>query len=330
VGKRAFLLGGTGKTGRVLASRLAEDGWDVVLASRGEREVPAHFEHVRVDRANPDALRDALGNGADVLVDFVAFEPGQAEQLLSLRDLVGSLVVLSSGAVYDYDGQRPLPVPVPEDYRTVEPGSDTYASNKAALERALLEQDVLPATLLRAGAIYGPGDTASREWWFVKRVLDGRRFVPLAYRGASRFHPVSVHTLAELIRLAAERPGTRVLNAGDPEAPTVLEIARAIGGVLEHEWVEILLDGPPHNEVVGDSPWGAPHPWVLDMTEAELRLRYRPVTSYERAVPETVQWLIEVTRDQDWREALPRVAEYYANLFDYDAEDAYLRRLTEP
>ena len=335
----AFLIGGTGKTGRVLARRLAESGWNVVLASRGEAEPPQGFQHRRLDRSDTKALRDALGSGVDAIVDFAAFEPEHADQLVSLRDLARSLVVVSSASVYAdprgislddvREGAVPeFPVPIPERNPTVARGAGTYASKKAEIEQRLLSQRDVPATLVRAGAIYGPGDTSSREWHFVKRALDGRRVIVLAHRGASRFHPVSVHNLAELLRLAVERPGTRVLNAGDPEPPTVLEISRAIAAAMEHEWTEVLLEGPPVDDVVGGNPWGTPRPWVLDMTEAELQLRYRPVTTYEKAVPETCAWLVETTRDRDWREALPWVAEHYAKLLDYDAEDAYLRSVT--
>lgn len=333
--RRAFLLGGTGKTGRVLAQRLLETGWDVQLASRGERAVEASKDArlVKLDRSNDDALRAALGGGIDVLVDFVAFEPKHAEQLLSLRGLTRSLVVVSSAAVYADEEGRPLDdaVRLTERTRTVAAGNDTYASKKVAIERALLGQDAVPTTIVRPGAIYGPGDLGSREWHFVKRALDGRRVVVLAHSGESRFQPTSVHNLAELMRLAAERPGRRVLNCGDPEAPTVLEIGRAIGAAMNHEWAEVLLAGPPRDGVVGDSPWGVPGSFVLDMTEAEFELGYRPITTYEKAVPETCEWLIGATRERDWREVLPALAEHDEHdgkLFDYEAEDAFVRGLT--
>jgi nucleoside-diphosphate-sugar epimerase len=336
--QRAFLLGATGKTGRRLATVLGERGWDVVVASRGERPVPEDVDHVRVDRNNDEALREALAGGVDVLVDFVAFEPEHAEQLLALRDLVGSVVVVSTGAVYADANGRSLeevregeviefPVPIPERQPTVALGKDTYSSKKAAIERRLLDQNGLPATLVRAGAIYGPGDINSREWHFVKRALDGRRVIVLSYRGTSRFHPVAVDNLAELLRLAVERPATRVVNAGDPDPPSVLEISRMIAARMEHEWEEVLLPGAPHNEIVGASPWGVPRPWVMDMAEAELQLAYRPVTTYARAVGPTVDWLIETTEGRDWRDVLPVAAEVYAKLFDYEAEDEFIRGL---
>jgi nucleoside-diphosphate-sugar epimerase len=338
--RRAFLLGGTGKTGVVLARRLLASGWEVTLASRGERPVEASLEplHVEFDRADDTALRTALGDGVDVLVDFVAFEPAHAEQLVGLAGLVRSLVVLSSASVYAdaaglsiedvRDGEFPrFRIPLTERGPTVPPGDDTYSTRKRAIERALLANDAIPATLIRAGAIYGPGDVASREWYFVKRVVDGRRVVVLSHRGESRFHPVSVHNLAELMRLAVERPGGRVLNAADPDAPTASEIGRHVAAAMGHELAEVVFDGPPRGSV-GDHPWGVPRPFVLDMTEAEFEVGYRPVTTYEKAVKETCEWLVAATDGRDWREVLPTAARHYSDQFDYAAEDEFVRGLT--
>jgi nucleoside-diphosphate-sugar epimerase len=281
-------------------------------------------------------VRAALGSGVDVLVDFVAFEREHAEQLLALRDLVGSLVVLSSASVYSDDRGRTMdeadspddfpdyPVPIRErDQPTVPPGDASYSTKKAAIEQVLLEQDAAPATLIRAGAIYGPGGSV-REWYFVKRALDGRRYVLLGNRGEARFNPASTENLAELIWLAAERPGRRVLNGGDPGPPTLLEISRAVAAALDHTWTEVLL--PTLNEPC-ETPWSAPKPVVLDMTEAGFELGYRPVTTYERAVGATCEWLVEATRDRSWEELMPRMAEYLAKSFDYVAEDDLLHRL---
>jgi nucleoside-diphosphate-sugar epimerase len=336
VARRAFLLGGSGQTGRALIPRLRERGWDVVVGSRGQREVPADVEHVEVDRGDGAALRQALGKGADVLVDFVAFDREHAEQLLSLRDLVGSLIVLSSASVYTdqsgrtFDeaktpGQFPsFPVPIRERGQpTVAPGDESYSTKKASIEQLLLGQDVLPATLVRAGAIYGPGGSV-REWYFVKRVLDRRRYVLLGNRGKSRFHPISTNNLAELIWLASERPGRRVLNAGDPGPPTLLEISRAIAGAMNHEWTEVLL--PTLGEPC-ETPWTGPKPVVLDMTDAAFEVGYRPVTTYERAVRATCDWLVEATKERPWQELMPRMAQYMQDSFDYAAEDEFLRGL---
>ncbi|MBD0328774.1 MAG: NAD-dependent epimerase/dehydratase family protein [Thermoleophilia bacterium] len=323
--------------GRAVVPRLRDVGWDVTLGSRGEREHAPGLEGARfapVDRREPGSLERAVADGADVLVDVLAMRPADAEQLLGLAGRVGSLVAISTASVYAGTDGRVLddmqgpddfpdyPVPIPESQPTAPPGESTYSREKAAMERLLLEQDALPATVVRPCAIHGPGDRQAREWFFVKRALDRRPYVVLAYRGASRFHTTSSANLGELVRLAAERPGTRAVNCGDPEPPTVLEIGRSVARILDHEWVEVLLAG---GEEVGGTPWSAPAPLVVDMTAADHELGYRPVTRYDEWLERTVEYLVAATRDRPWQAAFPVGARYLR--FDYEAEDACVRSL---
>jgi nucleoside-diphosphate-sugar epimerase len=320
--------------GRAVVPRLLEAGWEVTIGSRGERALAPELEGARtveVDRRERGSLEAAVGE-TDVLVDVISMRPADGEQLLALAGRVGSLVAISTASVYTDaagrvldDGDFPdYPVPIAESQPTVEPGEPTYSREKAALEQLLLEQDRVPATVIRPCAIHGPGDRQAREWYFVKRAVDRRPYVPIAYGGASRFHTTSHENLGELISLACERPGTRALNCGDPDAPTVLEIARTLARVLEHERAELLLPGPPADGV-GATPWSAPRPLVVDMRAAERDLGYRPLVRYEQSVERTVEYLLAATRERDWREAFPVGARYLR--FDYEAEDAFLRSL---
>jgi nucleoside-diphosphate-sugar epimerase len=308
----------------------------VTVGSRGEREVPNGVRHVKVDRADSAALEQTT-NGVDVLVDVIPFTSADAEQLLALAPRVGALIAISSASVYTDDEGRSLdeatgpdglprlPVPIAESQPTLAPGDASYSTGKAAIEQALLERSPAPATIIRPCAIYGPGDRQAREWHFVKRVLDGRELVVLAYGGESRFHTTSSENLGALIRCCAERPGTRVLNCGDPDPPTLLEISSAVASAMEHDWDETLLAGEPRG-VVGRTPWSVPdsHAFVVDMSAAEREVGYRPVTDYRDGVRAACEWLVEATRGKDWRDVLPSHARYYGELFDYAAEDAYL------
>jgi nucleoside-diphosphate-sugar epimerase len=308
-------------------------GWDVTIASRGQRVAPEGLRHVTLDRADTAALEQTV-DGTDVLVDVIPFTPADAEQLLALGRRVGAVIAISSASVYtDQEGRSldeatgpedlpQLPVPIPESQPTLPAGDATYSTGKSAIEHALLERSPVPATVIRPCAIYGPGDRQAREWHFVKRILDGRDVVVLAYGGRSHFHTTAAENLGELIRCCAERPGTRALNCGDPDPPTLLEISRAIAAALDHEWREILLPGDPEGSV-GKTPWSVPdsHPFLVDMSAAEREVGYRPVTNYPDGVRVACEWLVEATRGQDWREVLPSHARYYGELFDYDVED---------
>ncbi|MEV6551447.1 NAD-dependent epimerase/dehydratase family protein [Streptomyces sp. NPDC051597] len=333
----AFVIGATGQIGRVAVRVLAEDGWEVRAASRGGGSDPHWPDGVRplaLDRDAEGGLAAALGDGCDVLVDMVAYDGGHARQLASLTDRIGSAVVISSGAVYEDgrgrsfdtqgepDGSPCYPLPIPESLGTVAPGGRTYGTRKIALERELLASE-LPSTLLRAGAVHGPHCRAPRELFFVKRALDRRPVRILAYGGASRFHPAHVANIAELIRLAALRPGSRVLNAADPQAPTVAEIGAAIYEVLGVRSETVTVEGAPEAGTVGLTPWSAPHPVVYDMSAAERELGYRPVTGYAQSLPGTVASIADRLGGGDWREAFPGMSAY-PDLFDYAAEDAWL------
>ncbi|MCX5365399.1 NAD(P)-dependent oxidoreductase [Streptomyces sp. NBC_00124] len=337
--RRAVVIGATGQIGRAAVGALARDGWEVTAVSRGggrDESWPGEVRVARADREDDTALAAAVGDGCDVLVDMVAYGAAHARQLTGLADRVGSAVVISSVSVYEDDKGRNFdtqdepdgfpeyPVRITEDQRTVQPGEQSYSTRKAALERELLGVgERLPTTLLRAGAIHGPHCRTPRELWFVKRNLDGRARRVLAYGGRSRFHPASVHNIAELVRLAAARPGTRVLNAVDPDAPTVAEIARAIDAVMGVEREDVLVDGPPPSPTVGGTPWSVPVPVVCDMTAAERELGYRAVVRYAQTLPETVAWIEGHLAGRDWREAYPKMAQSYGDLFDYAAEDAW-------
>jgi nucleoside-diphosphate-sugar epimerase len=329
--RRAFVIGGTSCVGGAIDRALADAGWDVTVAARHAGQ---GNDVVVLDRDEDGALE--VANGFDLLVDVIPFEAAHAEQLLALD--VGAIVAISSASVYADEQGRTLdeaqgvddfpdfPVPIPETQPTVEPGDETYSTKKAKLERILLENGRVPAVVVRPCAIYGRGDRMAREWFFVKRALDRRPYVVLTNRGAGHFHTTAAENIGELVRLLAAQPRTDVFNCGDPDPPTVLEIARAGGETAGHRFTEVLLPEPGGRGEVGQTPWSAPKPLLVDMAKAERELGYRPKTTWADALPRQVEWLIEATRDRDWREVLPRGAEYLK--FDYEAEDELVRSLS--
>jgi nucleoside-diphosphate-sugar epimerase len=339
--KKAFILGGTGQVGYAAAWALAEAGWHIKVGSR--RGKPAELwpselgvESVTVDRADTAALAAALGDGCDLLLDCAAFTAEHGRQLLSFADRIGSAIVISSIVVYveaafrDAEGGpgqwRSLPSGFTEEHPTMCASPDSYAGKKLALEQTLLSADSFPVTILRPGFIYGPYSHLPREWYFVKRALDERPYRILSYGGRSQFHPTAAVNLAELIRLAAEQPGSRILNAGDPEPPTVQDIGEAISSVLGHRAENVLIDGQPPGPAIGDTPWSAPEPVIMDMSKAAA-LGYQPKARYADAVESAVRWMVDSVAGRDWQEAFPY---FYANqgeeAFDYRAEDDWLGR----
>lgn len=339
--RHAFVVGGTGQIGRAVALHLLNQGWHVTASSRGHRphvdDLVARGAKIAIlDREAPGALAHGLADGADVIIDTTAYTRAHAEQLLEIEADVGAFVVISSSSVYCDAAGRTLdeaaqsgfpdfPTPITESQSTVDPGPSTYSTRKVELEQRLLEQARRPVTILRPCAIHGPHSTHPREFWFVKRMLDGRRVIPLAYRGESRFHTSAVANIAALISAAINDPATRVLNAADPEILTVKEIGEAIAEHLGYDGTILPINTRDENgnAAVGWSPWSVPAPFTLN-TDAAAALGYKPVTTYRNSVAETCDWLIG-QNGADWQEKFPILADYPRELFDYAAEDEFLK-----
>jgi nucleoside-diphosphate-sugar epimerase len=187
-----------------------------------------------------------------------------------------------------------------------------YGANKVAAEQVLLESR-LPVTVLRPSKIHGAGAARPREWVFVRRALDRRPVVFLAHRGAGVDHTTAAANIAALIETVAAKPGARILNSADPEAPSALEISRTVARLLEHDREEVLLD----DDSLGRTPWDAPHPLVLDLTAAAA-LGYVPAGDYASTVAEEIEWLVAAER-------VPAPDDpFFAPFLDYAAEDRYL------
>jgi nucleoside-diphosphate-sugar epimerase len=222
--------------------------------------------------------------------------------------------------------------PIHETQATMAPGAgdyetpEGYGANKVAAEHILLDSG-LPITVLRPSKIHGAGAVRPREWVFVKRVLDSRHVVVLARAGRGVDHTTAAVNIAALVETVAAKPGRRVLNSADPDAPSGLAIARAIAMHLDHDWEEVLLEREAAG-TVGRHPWDVPHPIVLDTTAARA-LGYVPVGDYAATVAEAVDWLVSAARGGEGAAKLPGPDdEFFAPFLDYAAEDVYLAGIT--
>ncbi|MGC2192757.1 MAG: NAD-dependent epimerase/dehydratase family protein [Candidatus Dormiibacterota bacterium] len=336
---RALILGGRGQSGRAIGHRLSTAGWEVIATTAGALPVPPtepEISWVALARDSATDLRNLIPSGADLVVDVTAYTVAHAEQLLCLGDTVGAAIVFSTLAVYsdtqgrsmetatDEDSFPAWPVPIPEDWPTLSPGEDSYATRKAAVERVLRQKAPWPLTVVRPGAIHGPHSHHLREWYLIKRVLDGRRQVVLPYQGASIFQSTATINLAELVALAADHPGNRTLNCADRNPPSVIQISEIVDELMGSTTERVLVTGLEPAPTVGNHPWAVPRPVVADMSLAASELGYREMVSYPEALATTLPWAIDATAGRDWREIFPTLASYPADLFDYPAEDAYL------
>jgi len=343
---RALILGGTGMIGRAIARRLLAAGWSVELTGRDPARMPrdvaaAGGRFVAADYHEAGQLKAAYGDGADLLVDCLCYTADDARRVLPFLSGTRSSVMLSSKAVYvDAAGRNPnsdqaprFDGPVPETQPLMAPGygdyntREGYGACKVAAERVLLDGGA-PVTVIRPSKVHGEGNARPREWVFVKRVLDRRPAIFLAHRGTGVDHPTAAVNIAALVEAVAAQPGPRILNCADPDAPDVLEMSRVIARHLGHQWEEVLVD----DDSLGQTPWDAIPPMVLDMTAAN-ELGYVPAGNYASTVTAEIDWLAAAHRAGDPGRVLPAPDDpFFARFTGYAAEDRWLasRRPARP
>ncbi len=329
--KTAIIIGGSGQIGQACAKHLLSLGWNVVSAQRHAAGAPSGTEGAAFDRAQPDALKNLVGAGADALIDTIAYGPEHARDLLVVQPNLGHLIVISSCSAYRGEGSGPDAVPGPTMPRFPNPMhedsprwavlGDDYSSRKAAMEGVLLEGARGPLTILRPGAIHGPGCRSPREWWVLKRVLDGRAQIPMAH-GDALFHTTATANIAALIETVLAAPGVRALNIGDPQVHPARDLVAMILAAVNAK-AEIVPVTGKRQDFVGSHPWAPPHSAIMDLTAAGA-LGYRPATTYAASIAETCADLIARADGRPWRDAFPGLAPYPDAMFSYDAEDAYL------
>lgn len=321
---------GAGQIGYAARRWLQQAGYNVrVLA----RTMPAWLDDRASDFTRYVASEDRAPK-ADVVLDTIAFDAGDISRYDP--DQIGRLIVVSSASVYRDPAGRTLDEaarngfpefagPVVEDHPTLEPGPDTYSTRKVRMERAAIARFGNRATVLRPCAIHGPHSRHPREWWFVKRMLDGRQAIPLAHGGRSRFQTTATGLIGEFVVMASRHALGGIYNIADADSPNVREIGAAIAHHLNRAPSFIPIEGDGGSRAAGRTPWSVPRPFVTSGAEA-MRDGSLTRMNYFAGVESAVRWL-EQAAPGDWRSTFPQLAAYPWELFDYEAEDALMERL---
>lgn len=321
----AFILGGSGQIGIALAARLCADGWNVVLGCRSPPVIKGPWRHVRIDTSQPNALRNSFASEFDLLISCIAFDGYDARELLKVQSLVGRIVVISSASVYQDDAGRTLdeakdcgfPLfegPITEETLTVRAGPETYSTRKIQMEQELLENATVPVTILRPCAVHGPYSKHAREWWFVKRLLDRRKQIPLAYGGFSQFQTTSVSAISDAVIQASDGRLPSIVNVADSDSPTVAEIGKTIMDVLDINAELVPLPRETFPPTKGATPWSVLNPFICSSV-------IDTSCTYAQSVPAAIHWLVDATQKCDWQLLLPQLAEYPYDHFDYRIDD---------
>jgi nucleoside-diphosphate-sugar epimerase len=342
---RVLILGGNGFLGRPIARRLLAFGADVTVFHRGTEKAVDSPHGIRTIHGDRNRLHESIEDlrrlRPDVVVDVIAFTQQQAESLMhAFRGIAKRVIVLSSGDVYRandilfrrVDGAvEPTPLTessplrerlypyrgmtVPADY-----GINWDDYDKVLVERAIVGDSSLPATVLRLPMVYGPGDEDGRKRRFMsyaKRMHDGRPAILLDRRTARWRAPWGyVDDVAEAVRLCVQNDRTAgdIYNVCEAESLGMEDWIRELAAAVGWTGQIVIADEacPPPNL---PRQLNLDQHLDLDTTRIRRDLGYRETVSRREALVTTTTW----DRDHPPTRLDP-------SQFDYAAEDAILIR----
>jgi nucleoside-diphosphate-sugar epimerase len=339
---RILIVGGTGFIGSRVTRALALAGHEVAVLHRGGTPIYTGIGEILGDRnALSNHRAEIRAFRPDAVLDCILSNGSQAEQLVDvIRGIAGRVIALSSQDVYRAAGvlhrteEGPLePVPIAED-SPVRSRLGVYGPKATALlrsvfgwltddydkipvERAVLADPNLPATILRLPMVYGPGDPLHRFHPVVRRIDDGRPAILLEQSAATwRGTRGYVENIAEAIVLAVTSPQAdgRIYNLGEEDTLTEAAWARAAGDLTGWNGRIVALpsgDMPAHLR----APYNLEQHWVIATRRMRDELGYRETVARSEALQRTIGW--------ERSHAPPQIN---PALFDYAAEDAALAR----
>lgn len=180
---KTLFIGGTGTISSAITKLLSEQGCELYLLNRGNRneDFPANVNILQADINDEDYVSQLIQNlSFDVVADFIAFHPSQLERDYRLfQGKTKQFMFISSASAY----QKPL-----SDYRITEstPLSNPYweySRNKIACEEYLMKQyrdNGFPITIVRPSHTYDERSIPlgvhgkNGSWQVARRMLDNK------------------------------------------------------------------------------------------------------------------------------------------------------------
>lgn len=320
----AFVTGGTGFIGSHLIDRLLTKGYHVRALVRNPKNLgflkDLPIEIIEGDLFSNSALEKGI-SGSDYVyhVAGLVAAKSKAEFFRGNRDATKNIIeitarvnpsvkkfifISSQTAVGPGSGMSPV------NETTIPNPLTTYGKSKLASEHEVLAfKDILPVTILRVSAVYGPRDTATFDYF--KSAYMGLELLI----GFSDSYVSLVHStdLVTGIILAGEKDAAigQTYFLGSEQYYTWNEIGFVTKSVLNKKLLRIRVPKPLVFAIAGISQIASTFKtkpsvlnyekaydliqenWCCDVSKAKNELGYRQEVTLADGVKETISWYLK-------------------------------------
>lgn len=339
---KILVIGGTNFIGPPVVRQLHTMGHHVTLFHRGKTiaDIPPDVDQILGDRNNLAAFKNEFEHlSPQVVLDMIAYTEQDALTLMNtFKGITQRVVVISSMDVYraysvilgrEFDI---VPVPLTEDsplrqklypFRDMpnRPINAPVDYDKILVERVVMADPDLAATIVRLPMVYGAKDPRHRLFPYLKRMDDNRPAIVLAeslaqWRGSYGY----VENVAYGITLAVtdQRATGRIYHVADAQVLSEAERIAKVGQLAGWQGKVITV---PKDKLPAEwkSPVNTDQDWLVDTTRIRQELGYSEIVPLDEALLRTIEW----QRQHPPEEAQPGEAPW---LLDYATEDAILAK----
>ncbi len=317
---KVLVIGGTRFIGRHLVPRLLEAGHEVYLFNRGQRSRPGELRAVQVlvgDRHQPGQLAATLRNHEfDAAIDMVAYNAADIKTSVeALQGRTGRFLFISTRSVYK---EKTVPAPIRETDQLEDDPQMAYGYNKARAEEELMaayQSSGFPATVLRLPAVYGPHDYQVREWYLIKRFLDGRQQMLLPDFGWGVNQREYAGNVADQLAFLLTQPASigQIYNSGHRHFQNFRDLVHLAEELFGRK---MSLYGLPKEGIPWKVPLSEPGLYVLSTGKLES-LGYLERYDLRAALQKTIDYFVDHPITGPWTFE----SRQNKQLFDYRQED---------
>ncbi|MEX1376150.1 MAG: SDR family oxidoreductase [Eubacteriales bacterium] len=306
---KALLIGGTGTISMSISKKLAEDGHELYLLNRGNRNDELeeyNVNYITCDINDEVAMQKALGEHEfDVVADFIAFTKEHLERDYRMfRDRARQFMFISSASAY----QKPLSNYLITESTPLANPFWQYSRDKIECENylnKLYQEEGFPITIIRPSHTYSERSVPlavkgnNGSWQVIRRMMEGK---PVIVHGDGS----SLWTLTHARDFAIAFVGLmdNVHAVGETFHITSDEslswnqiyhtIARVLGVKANIRYMSSeLLEACSDYDFLGELQGDKTHTVVFDNTKVKRAVpEFVCTTRFDQGIKETIEYIL--------------------------------------